>query len=535
VASLFKKTRNVTHRASGRTTRRKSHKWWGKYRDATGVIRRVPLASDKAAAQAMLNDLLRQADRQKAGLVDPAEEQRSRPLSDHLNDFRKYLGNKGVSLKQVTESTTQIQKMVDHQKWKFIADISATGAMEFLGQLRREGLSAQTHNHYLKSAKQFTRWLVRNHRTTTDPLVHLSKLNVNTDRRHDRRALTAEEFTRLLQAAEAGPSIEAIPGQDRAVMYVLAGWTGFRKGEIGSLTLRSLRLDNNPPTATVAACYSKRRRQDTQILHREVVQILKDWLGSKPDLGPDDLLFPVSGKVPGGTERKTHKMMRLDLERARTKWLEEAGDDDERHRREQSDFLSYCNGDGLFADFHSNRHLFITSLEQVGLSPKMAQTLARHSDVRLTLGTYTHIEIHDQTAAIESLPAPPGRGAQPENTVAKLRATRTDDDTQASPSVVPTMVPSGAQNGAQRLASDGVQIASSCTEKALQPSADSDKTIVVNANSTRTSRSNPRQSASHCTDQKVGGKEVSPRGFEPLTFGSGGRRSRGITDRGQAC
>ena len=59
------------------------------------------------------------------------------------------------------------------------------------------------------------------------------------------------------------------------------------------------------------------------------------------------------------------------------------------------------------ADFHSMRHLFITSLERAGVSPRMAQTLARHSDIRLTLGLYTHVEIHDQTAAIESLPGPP--------------------------------------------------------------------------------------------------------------------------------
>ena len=37
----------------------------------------------------------------------------------------------------------------------------------------------------------------------------------------------------------------------------------------------------------------------------------------------------------------------------------------------------------------------------------MAQTLARHGDIRLTLGVYTHIEIHDCTLAIQSLPAPP--------------------------------------------------------------------------------------------------------------------------------
>ena len=56
---------------------------------------------------------------------------------------------------------------------------------------------------------------------------------------------------------------------------------------------------DDPPTATVAACYSKRKRQDTQILHPEVVRRLKEWLASKPDPGPDDLLFPVSGRVPG--------------------------------------------------------------------------------------------------------------------------------------------------------------------------------------------------------------------------------------------
>ena len=130
------------------------------------------------------------------------------------------------------------------------------GALVFLGQLRHDGLSAQTYNHYLKAAKQFTRWLVRERRTPFDPLAHLSRLNVRTDRRHDRRALLAEEFSRLVEAARtSGKTIDGIRGPDRAMMYVLAAWTGFRKGEIGSLTLRSLRLDDDPPTATVAACY----------------------------------------------------------------------------------------------------------------------------------------------------------------------------------------------------------------------------------------------------------------------------------------
>jgi hypothetical protein len=43
----------------------------------------------------------------------------------------------------------------------------------------------------------------------------------------------------------------------------------------------------------------------------------------------------------------------------------------------------------------------------LGIEPNKSQTLARHSDIRLTLGVYTHLELLDQTAAIEVLPAPP--------------------------------------------------------------------------------------------------------------------------------
>lgn len=66
---------------------------------------------------------------------------------------------------------------------------------------------------------------------------------------------------------------------------------------------------------------------------------------------------------------------------------------------------------GLFADFHSCRHRFITNLERAGIRPKVAQTSARHSDIRMTLHVYTHAELADQTVAIGALPGPPGSEA----------------------------------------------------------------------------------------------------------------------------
>ena len=131
MANLYKKTRTVTDPKTGRKARRKSKKWWGKYRDSSGKICRVPLVTDKSAAQAMLNELVRKADREKAGLVDPTEEQRKRRIGEHLADFSKYLDNKGSSAKQVQEVITWVRKMIVDRRWKLIGDISASGALEF--------------------------------------------------------------------------------------------------------------------------------------------------------------------------------------------------------------------------------------------------------------------------------------------------------------------------------------------------------------------------------------------------------------------
>lgn len=79
-------------------------------------------------------------------------------------------------------------------------------------------------------------------------------------------------------------------------------------------------------------------------------------------------------------------MMKLDLERAG---------------------ISYCDEDGLYADFHANRHTFISNLAKAGVSPKIAQSIARHNDVNLTLNVYSHMGISEQAAAIRSLASPP--------------------------------------------------------------------------------------------------------------------------------
>ena len=53
------------------------------------------------------------------------------------------------------------------------------------------------------------------------------------------------------------------------------------------------------------------------------------------------------------------------------------------------------------------RKTFITNLSRAGVSPKTAQLLARHSDINLTMNTYTMLGVLDQAAAVEALPPIP--------------------------------------------------------------------------------------------------------------------------------
>ena len=130
--------------------------------------------------------------------------------------------------------------------------------------------------------------------------------------------------------------------------------TGLRKQELASLTPASFRLEDDPPTVTLAAAYSKHRRKDVLPLHPELVSLLSGWL---PQLKPTERLFPLLGT------KKLGEMIRSDLKRAG---------------------IPYRTSEG-FADFHAaGRHTYITQLLRSGASLPEARQLARHSDVKMT-------------------------------------------------------------------------------------------------------------------------------------------------------
>ena len=405
MANVYKRMKIITDPTTGEKTKVPSKNWWGRYRDAKGTDRRLALSTDKKIAQLMLNELVIQVEREKSGLADSIEIEMKKPITVHLDAYHQHLVAKNNTPRHIREVIRRINRILENRQIKTAMQLKTVEIEAFINDLRTDYyVSLQTCNHYMRSMKSFARWMLLNERLYRNPLDSLTILNTRTDRRHDRRPLAMDEFIRMYEAAKTGPPVEGISGYDRAMLYLLAAWTGYRKGELGSLTLRHfVGLDTDTPMIIVRAGYSKRRRDDSMVLHLDVADRFKKWLEIRQPASDDEILFPIS-EASCGVERKTSDMMAFDLMAARQIWIAETDDEAEKKKRHASDFLKYQGTDGKFADFHALRHTFITNLSYANIAPKTAQMLARHSDIKLTMQIYTHINAQEQADAIKSLP-----------------------------------------------------------------------------------------------------------------------------------
>jgi hypothetical protein len=101
---------------------------------------------------------------------------------------------------------------------------------------------------------------------------------------------------------------------------------------------------------------------------------------------------------------------------------------------------------GRTIDVHALRHTFASLLSKGGVAPRTAQAAMRHSDIKLTMQTYTDPKLLDVRGALDVLPALPlGEGLQQH--VAK--ATGTD-----LTALAPVIAPQGGKMTANMATSD---------------------------------------------------------------------------------
>jgi integrase len=346
------------------------------YTDHSGKRRKKTLTSDKRLSERIAASVLEKVALRKDGLIDERDErlveQEGRPLKEHLADYARVVAAKGATERHVERLVFVITKVLELAKIRYISDLSVSAVEEAIGEIRKSKATG-TVNNYIQRMKSFNRWLWRDKRAREYILVDLQRKDAKNDRRHIRRRLTDVEVRTLIAAAESGPMWKSgLSGPDRAMLYRVAHGTGFRAKELRTLTPERFRLDADPPTITVLACYSKNGQEAVQPIADTLADQLSGWLATKPAGEP----------IFKGMGTRNAEMLRVDLKAAG---------------------IPYETSEGV-ADFHASRGTYISNLVAGGASVKTCQTLARHADPSLTIGIYAKTSLHDVKGAVETLP-----------------------------------------------------------------------------------------------------------------------------------
>src|SRR5262245_44235754 len=234
--------------------------WYYRFTDADGVRRMRKGCTDKRVTEGMLRKAENEAADVRSNPKEAAyREHDARLLSEHLADWKAFLLSKGRSYRHADEGHARVVKLMTLAKADRLSDLTLARLQTALVALRDdgsrdEGLSLRTIHHYVRLAKNFTKWAWRDGRSREDLRAHLQPPDdPETDRRRVRRALTMPELARLVETAEAGPVRRRLSGIDRAMLYRITAGTGFGSEEMQSLTPESFDLDGPCPTITVEA------------------------------------------------------------------------------------------------------------------------------------------------------------------------------------------------------------------------------------------------------------------------------------------
>ena len=253
-------------------------------------------------------------------------------------------------------------------------------------------------------------WLVSMNRIVENPLQGVVKVDTRGRETIQRRAYTDAEMERLL----------TVCGK-RWPIYLVASQTGLRFKEMRALKWQDIHLDERTgPVIRLRSATTKNRKADIIPLTHAAVRALQHV--QKPHNAATDPVF--ADGMP------SHHTVTADLERAGIEKINELGQQ---------------------VDFHALRMTFITNLQRAGVNRRVVMALARHSDSRLTDGTYTDAEALPLSDALSNLP----EVKLPESVIGagdQYAQIHTQEDAKT------------AQIHAQRMVSDRVRLSSDGTD-----------------------------------------------------------------------
>jgi integrase len=330
------------------------------------------------------------------GVLDPAEEALAlsgrAPIEHAIQEYASFLRSKKNSRGHITEAVRCIRAILGAPdptpgpakkrarkkprenplppgiRAKSLGEITAVKVEKWLNLVCDIGRSARTRNVYLARLNGLLNWADARGMIRGNPIQVIQPLNEDADRREISRALTPEEFARLI----------SVSPRERALYYLMAGRVGLRWQEIRRLLWGDL-----------ADGWVSLRIQATKSKRADALPI------------PDDVWAQLQAIRPPDATLTTPVFLTSPSRITFGKDLKRAG-------------ISKHDERGHQADRKALRKTFGTHLAMAGVDIRQAQQLMRHTDVNLTLKLYTDPKLLDLKAAMErTAEMMPGAEAKP--------------------------------------------------------------------------------------------------------------------------
>lgn len=319
------------------------------------------------------------------------------PIEEHVAGFESSLKTKGVVKDHLTNTMFRIRECIAVGNITRIDQVTPAKVESILEKLLAKTdengekiLTDRTVDRYLRVLKQFMRWCKGTGKISNNLIEQSSGVKASAE--DSRRDILPDELVAIYAQAmsDTKKHYKVMPGPDRAILYLTAFCTGFRRKECRSAEVSWLKLDANPPHVLLPPEFAKNRKRAEQPIPAWLASVLCSWLGDRR-----------SGKLFPNMPKAIVRAFDRDREAARKAWINEKDlDPKERENREASDFLKKDTADGKLV-FHSARHGFASTLLASGAEPKLVQSLTRHSTISLLFDRYGHTRLNRAASAVE--------------------------------------------------------------------------------------------------------------------------------------
>jgi integrase len=408
----------------GRKYRDKLETWYAKVKQPDGTTKPIPLSPNKEAAKMILGRMLRDIEMGKAEAVNPYREHGTTPLATHLYEWTERQLAEGHTEKHVRSAASRVRTILRKCRFDFPGDFDAEDVRHFLATLRKDrnivvpdgehfrrrevanllGVSIEAvadhvarHGLPVESDAKGHRYpratveaLAANRgrgasaRTANTYLIAL-KTFANWMIEDDR--IPAHPFDRLSAANEKadrrhGRRTLSLDDCGRLIRSAEAstdtihGITGPQRAALYATALATGFRASELASLTAASF----RLDDDPPYVFLAARHAKNRTEARQPL-PFDVLprlrsflatvAPKAKPWPGSWAADAVDLLRHDLDQIGIPYRVDGPD-----------------GSPLFLDFHGLRHTFIRRLDESGASLKEAMQLARHSDPKLTMAVY---------------------------------------------------------------------------------------------------------------------------------------------------